>query len=72
MNLDDNKKEILYPQNSGCYSATVHLFIGIEQSSDKITFVPLIFTCDYNTNWSFPPLSWCRPWSSSPHQAEAL
>jgi hypothetical protein len=32
------------------YGATVHLFIGTGHSPDKITFVPLIFTHDYNTN----------------------
>jgi hypothetical protein len=33
------------------YGATVHLFIGMGHSPDKITFVSLIFTCDYNTNY---------------------
>jgi hypothetical protein len=59
------------------YGATVNLFIGTGHSPDKITFVSLIFTRDYNTNYHglnslFPPLSRCRPWSLSPHQAEAL
>jgi hypothetical protein len=46
------------------YGATVHLVIGTGHSLDKITFMPLIFTCDYNTNHHglsglFPPLSRC-------------
>jgi hypothetical protein len=42
------------------YGATVNLFIGTGHSPDKITFVSLIFTRDYNTNYHglnslFPP-----------------
>jgi hypothetical protein len=33
------------------YGATVHLFIGTGHNPDKITFMPLTFTCDYNTNY---------------------
>jgi hypothetical protein len=33
------------------YGATVYLFIGTGHSTDKITFMPLTFTCDYNTNY---------------------
>jgi hypothetical protein len=59
------------------YGATFHLFIGTGHNPEKITFMPLAFTHDHSTNYHglsglFPLLSRCRPWSSSPYQAEAF
>jgi hypothetical protein len=33
------------------YKGTVHLFIGMGHSPDKITFIPLITNHDYDTNY---------------------
>jgi hypothetical protein len=52
----ERKITILPPQ----YGVTVHLFIGMGRSPDKITFIPFTFTLSYNTSYqglsSFSPL----------------
>jgi hypothetical protein len=58
------------------YGGTVHLFIGMGHSLDKITFVSLIINHNHDTNYQdyavFSSLSRCHPSSQACHHAEAL
>jgi hypothetical protein len=58
------------------YGGTVHLFIGMGHSPDKITFMSLKTNHNYDTNYRgyvvFSFLSQCQPSSQVCHHAEAL
>jgi hypothetical protein len=57
------------------YDVTVHLFIGMGRSPDKMTFMPLTSTLNHNANYqglsSLSPLGQFRPSSSLSYQIEA-